>query len=324
LADLFARAEAHFDEKVGNWSEAAQGFTNYVVQCEEMQKLNDEWLSAKESRGKSVEARNRAKTADAEKYAPFRWNKANELMKKGDNDFTAFRFAESGKAFASAAEQFGKCESEAKDERTHREDEARKARERQERLAKEKREREEREELEVERKPKVEAETKLAREKFEMIAAQGESKSDAPKSSTPYGFTDNLDEALAKAKVEGKLVYVFFSGSDWCGWCMKLKREVLSRPEFLAGVKDDFVLVFIDSPKDKAVLSDHAKAVNPKLVKKYGINGFPTALILFADGKQIGKIVGYRTGGPIEYAKQMMCFRELCKGPVEAKRAKTF
>ena len=178
LADLFARAEAHFDEKVGSWSEAAQEFTNYVVQCEEMQKLNDEWLSAKESRDKSVEARRRAKSANAEKYAPVRWREANNLMEKGDNEFVSMRFAESGTTFASAAEQFWKCEAEAKDERARREDEVRKERERQELLTREKREREEREargreELEVERKSKVEAEIKLAKDKFNMITAQG-------------------------------------------------------------------------------------------------------------------------------------------------------
>ena len=129
------------------------------------------------------------------------------------------------------------------------------------------------------------------------------------KSSTPRGFTDNLDEALAKAKAEGKLVYTCFSGSDWCGWCIKLEREVFSHDEFVAGVKDDFVLVFIDSPNNKAVLSKHAKAANKGLVEKYGIRGFPTALILDGDGKKVGE-TGYRAGGAAEYVKHLMGFRK--------------
>ena len=136
----------------------------------------------------------------------------------------------------------------------------------------------------------------------------GAAKAETPKSSTPPGFTDDLDAALAKAKAEGKLVYACFSGSDWCGWCMKLEREVLSRPEFLDGVKDDFVLVFIDSPRNKDVLSAHAKAANPKLVEKYGIEGFPTALILDGDGKKTGE-TGYRKGGPVEYVKHLKSMR---------------
>ena len=127
--------------------------------------------------------------------------------------------------------------------------------------------------------------------------------------STPAGFTDNLDEAFARAKTEGKLVYACFSGSDWCGWCMELEKEVLSDPLFVAGVMEDYVLVFIDSPKDKNLLSEHAKAVNKGLVKKYGIEGFPTALIFDGDGKQIGE-TGYRSGGAAGYVEHLMSIRK--------------
>ena len=129
------------------------------------------------------------------------------------------------------------------------------------------------------------------------------------KTSTPAGFTDNLDEALAKAKAEGKLVYVCFSGSDWCHWCKKLEEEVLSDPLFVAGVMDDYVLVFIDSPQNKSLLSDRAKAENKKLVKKYGIKGYPTALILDGDGKKAGE-TGYRAGGATKYVEHLKSFRK--------------
>ena len=72
---------------------------------------------------------------------------------------------------------------------------------------------------------------------------------------------------------------------------------------------DDYILVFIDSPQNKARLSDHAKAENKKLTKKYGIEGYPTALILDGDGKKVGK-TGYREGGAAEYVKHLMDFRK--------------
>ena len=125
-----------------------------------------------------------------------------------------------------------------------------------------------------------------------------------PRSSTPVGFTDDLDAAFAKAKAEGKFVYACFSGSDWCGWCMKLEREVFSKPEFISGVKDDYVLVFIDLPEDKSLLSEHAKSANPALVEKYNVHGFPTVLIMDADGTVLDK-TGYRRGGPEEYLKNL-------------------
>ena len=72
---------------------------------------------------------------------------------------------------------------------------------------------------------------------------------------------------------------------------------------------DDYVLVFIDSPENKALLSAHAKAENEKLTKKYGIRGFPTALILDGNGNRIGK-TGYRQGGAAEYVKHLKSFRK--------------
>ena len=152
----------------------------------------------------------------------------------------------------------------------------------------------------------------LAKHEREEKARKAAAKKVPPKTdatSTPAGFTDNLDEALAKAKAEGKLVYACFSGSDWCYWCKKLEKEVLSDPLFVAGVMDDYVLVFIDSPENKALLSDRAKAENEKLTKKYGIRGFPTALILDGNGKKIGK-TGYRQGGAAEYVKHLKSFRK--------------
>ena len=130
-----------------------------------------------------------------------------------------------------------------------------------------------------------------------------------PRSSTPVGFTDDLDAAFAKAKAEGKFVYACFSGSDWCGWCMKLEREVFSMSEFLSGVKDDYVLVFIDLPEDKSLLSDHARSANQALVDKYRIRGFPTAIVFDGDGRKIGE-TGYRKGGAKAYVDHLMSFRK--------------
>ena len=136
-----------------------------------------------------------------------------------------------------------------------------------------------------------------------------EEKPKSPTSSTPAGFTDNLDEALAKAKQEGKLVYVCFTGSDWCAWCVKLDRKVFAQPEFVPAVEKDYVLVYIDSPKDKGRLTERAKTENPKLIKKYGINRFPTALILDGDGNKVGE-TGFRKGGAKPYAEHLLDFKK--------------
>ena len=139
-------------------------------------------------------------------------------------------------------------------------------------------------------------------------------------SSTPKGFTDDLDAALAEAKKSGKLVYACFSGSDWCIWCKRLEGEVFADKEcdFTGSLKDDYLFVFIDRPRDARVLSDAAKARNPKLLKQYEIRGYPTVLILDGAGKQVAK-TGYRKGGARPYVDYLKDVRKNAAKPAEAK-----
>ena len=122
--------------------------------------------------------------------------------------------------------------------------------------------------------------------------------------STPAGWTDDFEAAKKQAAAENKLLLVDFSGSDWCGWCKKLDREVFAKPEFLKGAKKDFVLVMVDSPSDKKLLSEKAAEQNPKLVKKYDVHGYPTVLIMDADGTVLEQ-TGYRDGGPEKYLEHL-------------------
>lgn len=120
--------------------------------------------------------------------------------------------------------------------------------------------------------------------------------------STPQGFTDDLDAAMAAAKDSGKFVYVCFSGSDWCGWCIKLEQEVFSEATFAPAVKERYELVYIDSPRDQDRLSARAKEKNPALTKKFKIRGFPSYVILNPDGSELTRGSAYRAGGPQPYA----------------------
>ena len=124
------------------------------------------------------------------------------------------------------------------------------------------------------------------------------------KTSTPEGWTDDYDAALKRAAEENKLVLADFSGSDWCGWCKKLDKEVFVTEEFKKGAADKFVLLMVDSPQDKSLLSDKAKEQNPKLVKKYDVNGFPTVLILDEKGEVVAQ-TGYQKGGPVKYLQML-------------------
>ena len=141
----------------------------------------------------------------------------------------------------------------------------------------------------------------------------------ASATSTPTGWTDDFEAAKRQAAAENKLLLVDFSGSDWCGWCKKLDKEVFAKPEFLKGVKKDFVLVMIDSPRDKSLLSEKAAKQNPELQRQYKISGYPTVLILDAEGEVLEQ-TGYREGGPKKYVKYLLDVKKSARAIVGLKR----
>src|SRR5436309_7784368 len=96
----------------------------------------------------------------------------------------------------------------------------------------------------------------------------------------------DLPKAQAQAKKENKLVMLDFTGSDWCGWCIKLNREVFSKAEFAKFAKDNLVLVEVDFPRTKKQTEEQKKA-NAALAEKYKIQGYPTIVVLNGDGKRL-------------------------------------
>ena len=113
----------------------------------------------------------------------------------------------------------------------------------------------------------------------------------------------NFDAAKAKAKTEKKLLLVDFTGSDWCGWCIKLKEEVFDKEAFRSEAPKQFVLVEVDFPHEKE-LSKELKEQNEKLRDEFKVQGYPTVLMLDAEGKLIGR-TGYRPDWPDEYVKHL-------------------
>ena len=111
-------------------------------------------------------------------------------------------------------------------------------------------------------------------------------------------------EAAKKEAAEKKLpILVDFSGSDWCGWCIRLDKEVFAQKEFKEYAKNNFVLLLLDFPRRKEIPAE-LKKQNSNLAKKYQVQGFPTVLILDKDGKEI-KRTGYMKGGAKAYVKHL-------------------
>ncbi len=114
----------------------------------------------------------------------------------------------------------------------------------------------------------------------------------------------DLDEAKKVAMKENKKLLVDFTGSDWCGYCIKLHKEVFDTPEFEKFAKD-YVLVELDFPKRKEQPAAE-KAKNQAAQKKYGVNGFPTVIIMNTSGKVLNRAEGYSPdSGPSAYLPQL-------------------
>ena len=113
----------------------------------------------------------------------------------------------------------------------------------------------------------------------------------------------DVPKAVEKAKAENKLVMLDFTGSDWCGWCIKLHKEVFSQSEFADYAKKNLVLVEVDFPRRKEQSAELKKA-NQALQEKYKIEGYPTLILLNKDGKQVGQL-RYMPGGPKPFVTEL-------------------
>jgi protein disulfide-isomerase len=114
----------------------------------------------------------------------------------------------------------------------------------------------------------------------------------------------NIDEAIAVSKIENKPLFLFFTGSDWCGWCIRLQKEVFKTPEFVAWAKDKVVLVELDFPR-RTPQSEELKIQNSQLQQFFAIRGYPSVRIAKAGEPVNDKTTfellgetGYVAGGP--------------------------
>ncbi|GJQ62119.1 MAG: hypothetical protein SCALA702_11720 [Melioribacteraceae bacterium] len=127
--------------------------------------------------------------------------------------------------------------------------------------------------------------------------------SDAKGDDTGLVWHENLETAIEVAKVEDKNIFINFTGSDWCKWCIKLNGEVFTKSEFAEYAREKLVLVKLDFPRytrqPEAVV-----AYNRNLMNKFRVGGFPTNILLNNTGEYVGAI-GYQAGGPAKYVESL-------------------
>jgi thioredoxin-related protein len=132
--------------------------------------------------------------------------------------------------------------------------------------------------------------------------------------STAFGYSQNwntnFEEAKAKAGKENKNILLVFSGSDWCGPCIKLEKVVWKSPEFQAEADKNWVIYRADFPnKRKNQLARDMVESNNKLAEKYNKNGiFPLVMLLDSKGKVIG-MTGFKNVSAQDYIKLIHSFK---------------
>lgn len=114
-----------------------------------------------------------------------------------------------------------------------------------------------------------------------------------------------VEDAYKISKESGKPILANFTGSDWCGWCIRLKNEVFKTEEFKKWAKDNVVLLELDFPR-KTIQPDDLKAQNAGMQQAFKISGYPTLWVFNLDFDEstkqfkidaLGK-TGYVAGGP--------------------------
>ncbi len=119
----------------------------------------------------------------------------------------------------------------------------------------------------------------------------------------PEGWETNIFKAVAKAEKENKKILINFTGSDWCGYCIRLENSIFSKEEFKEYAEKELIRVFIDFPRRKE-LDEYQLNHNHALQAGFNVEGFPTIIVL-EPNMQLSLITGYQNITPQEYVEHL-------------------
>ncbi len=102
-------------------------------------------------------------------------------------------------------------------------------------------------------------------------------------------WESTFKEALEKAKSEQKPILIYFTGSDWCGPCIQLDKELFHTEKFETFAKEKMVVYMADFPRNRDLITSDARKINKELSKKYKQTSFPTMVIIDTKGNVLGQ-----------------------------------
>lgn len=132
-------------------------------------------------------------------------------------------------------------------------------------------------------------------------------------------WTMDFDAAKAIATEKKLPILMNFTGSDWCGWCKLMDKNVFAQQAWKDYAVGNVVLVTLDFPRDKSIVPEKYVARNGELKKQFGVRGYPTYIILDSDGvTQIGKLGAGRDKTPESFIAEFKSATRLSAANIEA------
>lgn len=130
-----------------------------------------------------------------------------------------------------------------------------------------------------------------------------------PSAKAESGWLNDYKKAQQEAKATDKFLLLDFTGSDWCGWCKKFDKEILSQSRFKDYARGNLVLLEVDFPRAKPQSAELRKQ-NQELAQQYQVEGFPTIVVLNRDGQKLWQYDGYFPDGPAAFVAQLEKLRK--------------
>ena len=131
----------------------------------------------------------------------------------------------------------------------------------------------------------------------------------APLARAESDWLNDYKKAQQEAKASNKFLLLDFTGSDWCGWCKKFDKEILSQSQFKDYARENLVLVELDFPRAKQQSLELRKQ-NQELAHQFEVQGFPTIVVLDGDGQKLWQYDGYFPDGPAAFIAQLEKLRK--------------
>jgi thioredoxin-related protein len=112
----------------------------------------------------------------------------------------------------------------------------------------------------------------------------------------------SLDQAHELSKANQKPIFAFFTGSDWCGWCIRLQNAVFSKPEFIAWAKKNVILLELDFPRKKQLPPNLAQQ-NSSMQQALRVSGYPTVWLMYIQKDEKTNNINLNTLGSLGYPR---------------------